>query len=179
MLGLKSGFCACFDKAEVARILNINNPLLTLGIGYPDTTKLRRENQDSSHDRRYFSSHEKPITITTIGEDTTVYRYDGVLPPKAHISTVTLTAPSRQEIKNQSDLTVLPQQFQDEAINFLYRTGVEYSVEPHPYIEQWNSDQTAIAMSWTEDDKGSLDNFINVVKQYLETELRPIGWTVT
>ena len=39
-LGYKTGFCECFDKQEIAKILNTtNNPRLFLGIGYPDDTK--------------------------------------------------------------------------------------------------------------------------------------------
>jgi nitroreductase len=39
-LGYKTGFCECFDKQEVAKILNTTNtPRLFLGIGYPDDTK--------------------------------------------------------------------------------------------------------------------------------------------
>jgi len=41
MLGLTTGFCLCFNSEEVKQVIG-EVPLLTIGVGYPDTTKDRR-----------------------------------------------------------------------------------------------------------------------------------------
>jgi len=44
MLGYSTGCCACFDPAQVAKILGIDNHIhLLMGIGYKDETRPRRE----------------------------------------------------------------------------------------------------------------------------------------
>ena len=43
LLNYKTGYCACFDKKEVDKILDVEKSELILGIGYPDYTKDRRE----------------------------------------------------------------------------------------------------------------------------------------
>jgi hypothetical protein len=65
MLGLKTGFCACFDGHQLSTILNGKRPDLILGIGYPDKTKNRLEH----HKIKSFSrSYSKPLKIYHNGE---------------------------------------------------------------------------------------------------------------
>lgn len=44
MLGYSTGCCSCCNKDEIQRILGIEEkPLLLMGVGYPDTSKPRRQ----------------------------------------------------------------------------------------------------------------------------------------
>ena len=44
LLGYSTGCCSCCNKDEIQRILGIDEkPLLLMGVGYPDTTKPRRQ----------------------------------------------------------------------------------------------------------------------------------------
>jgi nitroreductase len=62
LLGLKSGFCKCFDKIAVANILG-KNPELLLGIGYPNENKNRREHHLIDY---WFPSFNKDLTIVSM-----------------------------------------------------------------------------------------------------------------
>ena len=60
LLGLSTGFCACFDHQAVSQILNKKDPMLILGIGYPDTSKSRLEHHKV---QSFFLSYNKPLKI--------------------------------------------------------------------------------------------------------------------
>jgi hypothetical protein len=60
LLGLSTGFCACFDHQVVSQILNKKDPILILGIGYPDTNKSRLEHHKV---QSFFLSYNKPLKI--------------------------------------------------------------------------------------------------------------------
>jgi nitroreductase len=60
LLGLSTGFCACFDVETVSQILNKKNPKLILGIGYPDTSKSRLQHHKTES---FFRSYNKPLKI--------------------------------------------------------------------------------------------------------------------
>ena len=46
MLGYETGCCKCFDSDEVAKELNGEEPVLMMGIGYPDTNRSRLEHHN-------------------------------------------------------------------------------------------------------------------------------------
>lgn len=62
MLGLKTGFCLCFNSEEVTQVLG-EVPLLTIGIGYPDETKDRRTHHKVG---KQFATFDKTITFKSI-----------------------------------------------------------------------------------------------------------------
>lgn len=74
LLGYKTGFCKCFDSVTVSNLVGEPTVLL-LGIGYPDTTKLRTEHQLI---KMKFNSFDKPISVKEISTNgTTVIRRNG------------------------------------------------------------------------------------------------------
>lgn len=178
LLGLKSGFCACFDKEEVSKTLNVSNPLLLVGIGYPDETKFRRANHVKDDSYSYFGTFEKPITITTIGETTSVETYDGILNPLSSKKSVTLVAPEPQTIKNSGDISMFSDDLGILLSEQLYQSGIKYTVEPLPYIKQWNDLNTEITLTWTAEDELALENFITEVKNCFDKHLSALGWHV-
>ena len=46
MLGYETGCCKCFNVIEVAKELNGEEPVLMMGIGYPDTNRSRLEHHN-------------------------------------------------------------------------------------------------------------------------------------
>lgn len=60
ILGLRSGFCACFNRSQVSEILGKKDPKLILGIGYPDLTKDRLEHHKINVLAKSFN---KPLKI--------------------------------------------------------------------------------------------------------------------
>lgn len=178
MLGLKTGFCACFDNDNVSKLLNIKNPILMVGVGYPDESKLRRANHRESDGYAYFGSFEKPITITNIGESTTVETYTGELLPTAPIKSLILVAPCTQDIKNPGDISMIPDDISLKISDCLYRIGVKYNVEPLPYLKEWDHSKTQITLYWSLDNESSLDSFLKELKDDLKIILEPLNWTV-
>ena len=66
MLGLRTGFCKCFDSTVVNSLLGVDKSVeLLLGIGYPNNSKNRREHQFNSI---WYPSHNKNITVSTIDD---------------------------------------------------------------------------------------------------------------
>jgi len=66
MLGYRTGYCACFNKAEIVKKLYPDNqtsatPLLMLGIGVPKKGYLRTDNQDNSYSYPTFIKQEIPV----------------------------------------------------------------------------------------------------------------------
>jgi nitroreductase len=62
MLGLTSGFCLCFNPAEVKQVIG-ELPLLTIGLGYPDPTKERRTHHKVG---KQFTTYDKTIKFKFI-----------------------------------------------------------------------------------------------------------------
>jgi hypothetical protein len=62
LLGLKTGFCLCFDYEGVSKILN-DKPILLLGIGYPDPDKERTLHHTMI---KKFPSYDKSVEIILI-----------------------------------------------------------------------------------------------------------------
>lgn len=63
LLGLKTGFCGCFNSKAVSTILSSSSVKLLVGIGYPDITKDRRRHQNID---TMFGTFNKPIDITVM-----------------------------------------------------------------------------------------------------------------
>ncbi len=75
MLGLKTGFCGCFNSTAVSNILSGPPVKLLVGIGYPDNTKDRRLHQNID---AMLGTYNKPIDITVItSEGSIVESIDG------------------------------------------------------------------------------------------------------
>jgi nitroreductase len=66
MLGLKTGFCGCFNSIEVSNILLSEPVKLLVGIGYPDETKDRRRHQNID---TMLGTFNKPIDLTFISNE--------------------------------------------------------------------------------------------------------------
>jgi nitroreductase len=65
MIGYSTGCCACFDLDKVKQILNTDNEILLLmGVGYPDSTRNRREHHTS--DFVFPTKKKQPIIINHI-----------------------------------------------------------------------------------------------------------------
>lgn len=64
MLGLKTGFCKCFDRIALKNITEGTNVELLLGIGYPDTNKNRKEHQNVSIQYGSYDKHMMFKSIT-------------------------------------------------------------------------------------------------------------------
>ena len=65
LLGYGTGCCTCCNKEEIQKILGIDEkPLLLMGVGFPDTSKARREHHLQPH--LTFPTHRKEITVTHI-----------------------------------------------------------------------------------------------------------------
>lgn len=48
LLGYSTGCCACFEPAEVQRVLSLKGePLLLMGVGFPGTGRARREHHEN------------------------------------------------------------------------------------------------------------------------------------
>jgi len=62
-IGLKSGFCHCFDRSKVQNLTRASDPQLIFGVGYPDESKSRIEHHEQNY---FYDSYKKPITITEI-----------------------------------------------------------------------------------------------------------------
>jgi nitroreductase len=63
-LGYSTGFCACMDQAAIKKVLGSKRlPLLMVGVGYPDDTKIRNASQ-SLGDFMYPTKPKQPIDIT-------------------------------------------------------------------------------------------------------------------
>lgn len=64
MAGYSTGFCACMNQASIKDVLGLGNlPLLMLGVGFPDTTKIRNESQSISN-FVYPTKFKQPISVT-------------------------------------------------------------------------------------------------------------------
>jgi len=63
LLGYKTGYCACFDKIKVGKIIDRTDLRLIVGIGYPDETKDRRQHH---LDDFIYPSFDKKINIKEI-----------------------------------------------------------------------------------------------------------------
>lgn len=66
MLGYRTGYCACFNEAEIVKKLYPDNqtpakPLLMLGIGVPKKGYLRTQNQDDTFTYPTFIKQEIPV----------------------------------------------------------------------------------------------------------------------
>lgn len=72
LLGLKTGFNACFNRSEVEKIVGCKDPKLIIGIGFPDLTKDRRLHQLND---KFFPTFNKPIEIIEIGNKTVINEY--------------------------------------------------------------------------------------------------------
>jgi hypothetical protein len=66
LLGLKTGFCGCFNSEQVSNILTSSDVKLLIGIGYPDNTKDRRQHQNID---AMLGTFNKPIDITFISPE--------------------------------------------------------------------------------------------------------------
>jgi nitroreductase len=65
MLGYSTGCCACFNSDKVKEVLNTDNDILLLmGVGYPDSTRNRREHQSS--DFVFPTKKKQPIAVNHI-----------------------------------------------------------------------------------------------------------------
>lgn len=65
MIGYSTGCCACFDTDKVKNIINADNEILLLmGVGYPDTTRNRREHH--STDFVFPTKKKQPIIVNHI-----------------------------------------------------------------------------------------------------------------
>lgn len=65
MIGYSTGCCACFDTNKVKNIINADNEILLLmGVGYPDTTRNRREHH--STDFVFPTKKKQPIIVNRI-----------------------------------------------------------------------------------------------------------------
>lgn len=64
MAGYSTGFCACMNQASIKDVLGLGNlPLLMVGVGFPDTTKIRNASQSMS-DFVYPTKFKQPISVT-------------------------------------------------------------------------------------------------------------------
>jgi hypothetical protein len=90
LLDLKTGFCACFDGIEIGNIINVDNPLLLIGIGYPDESKSRIQDHNL---KRLHPTFNKPLTITTIDDKIKIETFSGE-PNYEH--QVSITIPNQQ-----------------------------------------------------------------------------------
>ncbi len=65
MLGYSTGCCACFDKEEVAKTLNMKNtPILLMGIGFSDPSRSRRLHHETNE--LFPTKRKEPIEVITI-----------------------------------------------------------------------------------------------------------------
>lgn len=65
MIGYSTGCCACFDTDKVKNIINAENEILLLmGVGYPDTTRNRREHH--SENFVFPTKQKQPIIVNRI-----------------------------------------------------------------------------------------------------------------
>jgi hypothetical protein len=62
--GYSTGFCACMNQASIKDVLGLDNlPLLMVGVGFSDTTKIRNASQ-SMTDFVYPTKFKQPINVT-------------------------------------------------------------------------------------------------------------------
>lgn len=65
MIGYSTGCCACFDNDKVKHIINADNEILLLmGVGYPDTTRNRREHHSANF--VFPTKKKQPIIVNRI-----------------------------------------------------------------------------------------------------------------
>ena len=62
LLGYSTGCCSCCNKDEIQRLLGIEHkPMLLMGVGYPDSSKPRRQHHLKEH--LTFPTNRKNITV--------------------------------------------------------------------------------------------------------------------
>lgn len=72
ILGLRTGFCACFNADRIAELTGLEKPSLIIGIGYPDKTKSRNTHQFLDY---VYDTHEKNFKMTEISDESRVTDY--------------------------------------------------------------------------------------------------------
>lgn len=152
-LGLKTGFCGCFNPKEVSRIIDHPKPALLLGIGYPDATKTRVEHQFAN---KIYVSYDRPITITHIDDKAVNSSRHGV----SNKETVEIRY-SHNDFANNVEmwnrLFNLSESDLDQLQESLYTIYKETLVNPsNSKITQSNN---CCSISWEGKDKESLELF--------------------
>lgn len=185
MLGLRTGFCGCVDPTSVAAVLKSPPVLLTLGIGYPDTSKHRLQHQRKDV---LFKSFNKPIEITTItsgGELRTIESDEST--EVSYPATITYQSPSYVDmsdenwswIKNygltESDVEALHVGIHSIFIDSVITSGVTnyFDAENFTLKSTWTTSSEQIAIS----SKARMME-ISKMKEFHST-LRGLGWIIT
>ena len=90
LLGLKTGFCGCFDSKAVSTILSSPSVELLVGVGYPDITKDRRRHQNID---TMLGTFNKPIDITVMSSSGCVVRSVNVKSIAPHTISISFAPP--------------------------------------------------------------------------------------
>lgn len=172
LLGLRTGFCACFDFSKLSKLLAINSPLLIVGVGIPDDTKIRTAHQFSTKENNYknYTTYNKPITITLVGETDTTVEHTSALPNYDYTRSVTVIAPTNQQPKNVKDIMMLSPELLQLWDNILYKAGVDLKIDPRPFNTGWNNDNTVYTATW-HGPKDNLDKFMDIIQSQFERTL--------
>jgi nitroreductase len=176
-LGLKTGFCGCFNSKEVSKIVDHTKPTLLLGIGYPDSTKSRVEHQYAN---KIYVSYEKPITIVSIEPNTTTSKTYGL--DSKQIIKIDY---SHNDFLNNIDTWNNLFNLTAEDLNNLNKTLYDVFKETgiNPSNSKITMNETSCTISWEGDSAQALELFkqrfmnIPLIKQ-IHSELEVQNWKI-
>ena len=182
MLNYSTGFCICFNNIIIGNIIE-DTPLLLLGIGYPDETRDRTENQNSI---AKFNSFNKPITINDISiKGKAQYRLSGDATSKKFTVELTFNSPDNLAVTTIGKEWMYRAGLDEDSIKDLIYTMEEISKNtginnPHVYLDTVGN---SIKYVWTDNDLDKLNSIKDYVLKLpsIVTFINDItnkGWTV-
>lgn len=176
-LGLRTGFCGCFNYSKVSDIIGHRAPALLLGVGYADESIDRIKHQWSN---KLYASYDKPISIVTATDKSNVVeKFDCTAKSSIAIEYKHKDLANNIDVWNQ--LFDLDDQLLNELHNELYHIYKKTLINPTNSKVLKNNDGCAII--WEDANQKSLEifkqNFMNVpLIKKINSSLEEQGWEI-